>query len=155
MQKWKYSREIVTFIDKDMTVNWKFFCAEDAHAKGQLLGSLDHVLLPQHLILYPPLFLDAFCLEIDRYIGLPIFFPIFKHFTIIRFDYFFCHIYNYTEYNQQQWWSVTKYNYFVTVLKYIFQVSVLYWSSFILSNFYFYFTTFQSIRSYFLLHYIS
>ncbi len=53
-----------------------------------------------------------------------------------------------------QWWSVTKYNYFVTVLKYIFQVSVLYWSSFILSNFYFYFTTFQSIRSYFLLHYI-
>ncbi len=52
-----------------------------------------------------------------------------------------------------QWWSVTKYNYFVTVLKYIFQVSVLYWSSFILSNFYF--TTFQSIRSYFLLHYIS
>ncbi len=46
-----------------------------------------------------------------------------------------------------QWWSVTKYNYFVTVLKYIFQVSVLYWSSFILSNFYFYFTTFQSIRS--------
>ncbi len=54
-----------------------------------------------------------------------------------------------------QWWSVTKYNYFVTVLKYIFQVSVLYWSSFILSNFYFYFTTFQSIRSYFLLHYIS
>ncbi len=55
----------------------------------------------------------------------------------------------------QQWWSVTKYNYFVTVLKYIFQVSVLYWSSFILSNFYFYFTTVQSIRSYFLLHYIS
>ncbi len=57
--------------------------------------------------------------------------------------------------NVTQWWSVTKYNYFVTVLKYIFQVSVLYWSSFILSNFYFYFTTFQSIRSYFLLHYIS
>ncbi len=56
---------------------------------------------------------------------------------------------------KRQWWSVTKYNYFVTVLKYIFQVSVLYWSSFILSNFYFYFTTFQSIRSYFLLHYIS
>ncbi len=54
-----------------------------------------------------------------------------------------------------QWWSVTKYNYFVTVLKYIFQVSVLYWSSFILRNFYFYFTTIQSIRSYFLLHYIS
>ncbi len=56
---------------------------------------------------------------------------------------------------EEQWWSVTKYNFFVTVLKYIFQVSVLYWSSFILSNFYFYFTTFQSIRSYFLLHYIS
>ncbi len=59
------------------------------------------------------------------------------------------------ESSQDQWWSVTKYNYFVTVLKYIFQVSILYWSSFILSNFYFYFTTFQSIRSYFLLHYIS
>ncbi len=60
------------------------------------------------------------------------------------------------EYNiKRQWWSVTKYNYFVTVLECIFQVSVLYWSSFILSNFYFYFTTFQSIRSYFLLHYIS
>ncbi len=29
-----------------------------------------------------------------------------------------------------QWWSVTKYNYFVTVLKYIFQVSVIYWSRF-------------------------
>ncbi len=60
-----------------------------------------------------------------------------------------------TFFSPGQWWSVTKYNYFVTVLKYIFQVSVLYWSSFILSNFYFYFTTFQSIRSYFLLHYIS
>ncbi len=35
------------------------------------------------------------------------------------------------------------------VLKYIFQVSVLYWSSFNLSNFCFYFTTFQSSRSYF------
>ncbi len=57
---------------------------------------------------------------------------------------------------KRQWWSVTKYIYFVTVLKYIFQVSVLYWSSFILSNFYFYFTTFQSIRSYFFtsLHFI-
>ncbi len=31
---------------------------------------------------------------------------------------------NYT-YTYTQWWSVTKYNYFVTVLKYIFQVSVL------------------------------
>ncbi len=60
-----------------------------------------------------------------------------------------------TDITYWQWWSVTKYNYFVTVLKYIFQVSVLYWSSFILSNFYFDFTTFQSIRSYFLLHYIS
>ncbi len=39
--------------------------------------------------------------------------------------------------------------------KYIVQVSVLYWSSFILTNFYFYFTTFQSTKSYFLLHYIS
>ncbi len=55
----------------------------------------------------------------------------------------------------EQWLSVTKWNIFVTVLKYSFQVSVLYWSSFILSNFYFYFTTFQSIRSHFLLHYIS
>ncbi len=48
--------------------------------------------------------------EIDRYIGLPIFFPIFKHFTIIgyrfwkkkisvlNFFFFFCrHIHNYTE----------------------------------------------------------
>ncbi len=61
----------------------------------------------------------------------------------------------YSSKSKKQWWSVTKYNYFVTVLKYIFQVSVLYWSSFILSNFYFYFTTFQSIISYFLLHYIS
>ncbi len=43
---------------------------------------------------------------------------------------------------ENQWWSVTKYNYFVTVLKYIFQVSVLYWSSFILSNF-----TFTSLHS--------
>ncbi len=53
--------------------------------------------------------------EIDRYIGLPIFFPIFKHFTIIGyrfgkktitniFFFFFCHIHNYTEYNQQ--WNV-------------------------------------------------
>ncbi len=55
----------------------------------------------------------AFILEIDRYIGLPIFFPIFKHFTIIgfvkkkyRFFFFFfffflIYIHNYTEYNQQ------------------------------------------------------
>ncbi len=53
-------------------------------------------------------------LEIDRYIGLPIFFPIFKHFTIIGYrfcqflfyfcTFFFCHIHNYTEYNQQ--WNV-------------------------------------------------
>ncbi len=54
-------------------------------------------------------------LEIDRYIGLPIFFPIFKHFTIIRYRFwkkkttvflFFLnsHIHNYTEYNQQ--WNV-------------------------------------------------
>ncbi len=51
-------------------------------------------------------------LEIDRYIGLPIFFPIFKHFTIIGFVkktksvlifffFFLGHIHNYTEYNQQ------------------------------------------------------
>ncbi len=46
-----------------------------------------------------------------------------------------------------------KYFYFVTVLKYISQVSVLYWSIFILGNFYF--TTFQVIILYFLLHYIS
>ncbi len=51
-------------------------------------------------------------LEIDRCIGLPIFFPIFKHFTIIRYRfkkkniYFFLisHIHNYTEYKQQ--WNV-------------------------------------------------
>ncbi len=53
------------------------------------------------------------------------------------------------EHTHTQWWSVTKLQLLRTVLKYIFQVSVLYWSSFILSNFYFYFTTFQSIRSYF------
>ncbi len=58
-------------------------------------------------------------LEIDRYIGLPIFFPIFKHFTIIGYRfckkkisfffffffffyiYIFLYIHNYTEYNQQ------------------------------------------------------
>ncbi len=56
-------------------------------------------------------------LEIDRYIGLPICLPIFKHFTIIGyrfckkkksvlifFYYYFLfsfHIHNYTEYNQQ------------------------------------------------------
>ncbi len=28
----------------------------------------------------------GFELEIDRYIGLPIFFPIFKHFTIIGYE---------------------------------------------------------------------
>ncbi len=28
---------------------------------------------------------DELKIEIDRYIGLPIFFPIFKHFTIIGF----------------------------------------------------------------------
>ncbi len=53
-------------------------------------------------------------LEIDRHIGLPIFFQIFEHFTIIGyrfckkecffFFFFFCHIHNYTEYNQQ--WNV-------------------------------------------------
>ncbi len=54
--------------------------------------------------------------EIDRYIGLPIFFPIFKHYTIIGYRFwkktiteiiyifFFFHIHNYTEYNQQ--WNV-------------------------------------------------
>ncbi len=35
----------------------------------------------------------TFFLEIDRYIGLPIFFPIFKHFTIIGLEFFFfCHV---------------------------------------------------------------
>lgn len=43
----------------------------------------------------------------------------------------------------KQWWAVTKYFYFATVLKYIFQVSILYLSSFILGKFYF--TTFQRI----------
>ncbi len=60
-------------------------------------------------------YIYIYLLEIDRYIGLPIFFPIFKHFTIIGFvkkkkkkkkkigfDIFFiCHIHNCTEYNQQ------------------------------------------------------
>ncbi len=49
---------------------------------------------------------------IYRYIGLPIFFPIFKHFTIIGYrlwkktitDIFFFVTHNYTEYNQQ--WNV-------------------------------------------------
>lgn len=36
----------------------------------------------------------------------------------------------------KQWWAVTKYFYFATVLKYIFQVSILYLSSFILGKFY-------------------
>ncbi len=46
-------------------------------------------------------------LEIDRYIGLPIYFPIFKHFTIIGFEkiiiyFLFLFVtHNYTEYNQQ------------------------------------------------------
>ncbi len=62
-------------------------------------------------------------LEIDRHIGLPIFFQIFEHFTIIGYRFckkkkkkmffvffinflffFICHIHNYTEYNQQ--WNV-------------------------------------------------
>ncbi len=49
----------------------------------------------------------GFRLEIDRYIGLPIFFPIIKHFTISDIGFvkkkifFFCDIHNYTEYNQQ------------------------------------------------------
>ncbi len=76
---------------------------------------------------YPPIWCDfkfsfvfgVLQVEIDRYIGLPIFFPIFKHFTIIGyrfckkknigFDFFFfffiyiyfLYIHNYTEYNQQ------------------------------------------------------
>ncbi len=52
-------------------------------------------------------------LEIDRYIGLPIFSPIFKHFSIIGYRlwkkkyiyiFFFYLSHNYTEYNQQ--WNV-------------------------------------------------
>ncbi len=35
---------------------------------------------------YPPTVQIRKQLEIDRYIGLPIFFPIFKHFTIIGFE---------------------------------------------------------------------
>ncbi len=68
--------------------------------------------------------------EIDRYIGLPIFFPIFKHFTIIGYRFckkkisvliliffffffyiyiFFLYIHNYTEYNQQWNFDPSKY----------------------------------------------
>ncbi len=58
------------------------------------------------------IYIYIYLLEIDRYIGLPIFFPIFKHFTIIGYqfwkktitDFFFFVIHNYTEYNQQ--WNV-------------------------------------------------
>ncbi len=53
----------------------------------------------------------------------------------------------------KQWWSVTSCTSLLCLIIFS-KVSVLYWSSFILSNFYFYFTTFQSIRSKFLLHYI-
>ncbi len=49
MQKWKCLRESVTFMNE----NKEFSCF------GQL-GSRSLV-LPQHLILFPPLFLDAFC----------------------------------------------------------------------------------------------
>ncbi len=55
--------------------------------------------------------LSSLRLEIDQYIGLPIFFPIFKHFTIIRYRFWkktitdsMCHIHNFTEYTQQ--WNV-------------------------------------------------
>ncbi len=51
---------------------------------------------------------DGSILEINRYIDVPIFFLIFKHFTIIGYQFckklyifFICHIHNYTEYNQQ------------------------------------------------------
>ncbi len=57
----------------------------------------------------------CFFLEIDRYSGLPIFFPIFKHFIIIGYRFWkkmitdivffiffiFFYIHNYTEFNQQ------------------------------------------------------
>ncbi len=40
MQKWKYLRELLSFIDKDMTINLMFFCAEDAytHVSQRLTG---------------------------------------------------------------------------------------------------------------------
>ncbi len=40
--KWKCSREFVTFINKDMTVNWIFFCAEDAHARVKAPDMASH-----------------------------------------------------------------------------------------------------------------
>uniref|UniRef100_A0A0E9XY10 Uncharacterized protein n=1 Tax=Anguilla anguilla TaxID=7936 RepID=A0A0E9XY10_ANGAN len=43
--------------------------------------------------------------------------------------------------------------YFITVLKYLFQVSLLYSSVSIWETSYFHFTTFQTLISYFLLHY--
>ncbi len=49
---------------------------------------------------------NVYRLEIDQYIGLPMFFPIFKHFTIIGYrlkkkKLFLFLSHNYTEYNQQ------------------------------------------------------
>ncbi len=60
---------------------------------------------------------------------------IFKHLYSCNDGYSLLVLHHVIDFTCDQWWSVTKYNYFVTVLKYIFQVSVLYWSSFILSNF--------------------
>ncbi len=53
--------------------------------------------------------INVYKIEIDRYIGLPIFFPIFKHFTITGYRFWkkkkrISQIHNYTEYNQQ--WNV-------------------------------------------------
>ncbi len=74
--------------------------------------TIDHDILIDRLENYTGIQGQAlrwFRLEIDRYIGLPIFFPIFKHFTIIGYVkknigfelLLFFYIHNYTEYNQQ------------------------------------------------------
>ncbi len=74
-----------------------------------------HLLVLVHCVFWKPTSLHPF-IEINLYIGLPIFFPIFRHITIIGYRFwkkmitdiiiFFliCHIHNYTEYNQQ--WNV-------------------------------------------------
>ncbi len=58
-----------TFIDP---FNIRLLCVLYLYVQGQ--ECLIQLVYTHHLIL-----------EIDRYIGLPIFFPIFKHFTIIGY----------------------------------------------------------------------
>ncbi len=67
---------------------------------GQLTSSehAKYTLIIYDYICFPLCAHILYFVEIDRYIGLPIFFPIFKHFTIIGFEkkkisvlnYYFC-----------------------------------------------------------------